>query len=111
MPDNILILGNIMSIIDISNGKLYIDTDKKSVLILGYSVHLTGSEFSILCAVAQNHGISKEGLMDGCFEGKALTAGNVAVHVYNINRKAKEITGRRFISGNRKYGYRIVEYI
>ena len=100
-----------MSIIDVSDGKLYVDTDKHTVLLLGYALHLTGSEFAILRTIVENYGISKQGLLDSCFEGKELTAGNIAVHVYNINRKAKEITGRRFISGNRKYGYKIVENI
>ena len=100
-----------MSIIDVSDGKLYVDTDKRVVLLLGYVLHLTASEFAILHTIVENRGISKQGLLDRCFEGKGLTEGNIAVHVYNINRKAKEITGRRFISGNRKYGYKVVHNI
>ena len=91
--------------------KLHIDAESESVLILGYRVHLTASEYAVLCAIAKDSGITTERLLFECFEGKDLKTVNIAVHVYNINKKAHEITGRRLITGNRKSGYKIVENI
>ena len=86
--------------------------DGRSALLLGYKLTLTKSEYIILSAIAsQNEPLSRERILELCFKDRALKPVNIGVHVYNINKKAADISGRKLVVGDRKHGYRIVENI
>ncbi len=90
-------------------GDCYIDTDSSNVYYLGYNLNLSGNEFKIFCSIAYNSPeyISAEKILRECFPNKYKTPGNVAVHVCNINRKARVIGGRGLIISKYKSGYRL----
>ena len=86
--------------------------DEKSILVIGNRVELTAMEYEIVkLLMTSEEGISAEDMINACFKHKDVSTGNVAVHVCNINKKVKRVTGRRFIEGDRKRGYKIVENI
>ncbi len=86
--------------------------DGRSALLLGYELELTKSEYIILSAIAHTEEpLSRERILELCFKGRSLKPVNVGVHVYNINKKASDISGRKLVVGDRRHGYRIVDDI
>ena len=91
---------------------LSLGDDEKSIILIGYRVSLTRHEYGIVKLLCDSsEGVSAESIIENCFKNKDSTVGNVAVHVYNINKKAQPITGRRLVVGDRKQGYKIAENI
>jgi DNA-binding winged helix-turn-helix (wHTH) protein len=58
-----------------------------------------------------NDKASTEEIVSKVFRGKEINEGNVAVHVCNINKKARAIGGRNIIVSDYGKGYRIAEFI
>ena len=86
--------------------------DEKSILVIGYRVELTATEHGIVKLLMESEdGMSAEDIIKACFKNKDSTKAGVAVHVCNINKKVARVTGRRFIEGDRRKGYKIVENI
>ncbi len=84
--------------------RLRIMNDGKSVLILGYRVAMTKTEYTILKALSE----SDKPISRKEFESKyGLTYSSIPVHISNINKKALPITGRKMIIGNRCENYEI----
>ena len=86
--------------------------DGKTIILIGYRVVLTRHEYGIVKLLYDDpEGVSAESIIEKCFKNKDITVGNVAVHVYNINKKAMPVIGRRLVVGDRKQGYIIAENI
>ena len=95
-----------------SNQRFYIDTDNSYAVLLGYIMKLTKSEFAILKHIDEGEGfVSASQLLEGALADKGITLGNIAVHVCNINKKAKAISGRPLIKVRRFKGYRLSDRI
>ena len=92
--------------------QFYIDSDNGYAVLLGYIMPLTKTEFSILNRVARaEEYISAEAIQAEILDGRNITLGNIAVHICNINKKAKRISGRDLIKTRRYKGYKISEVI
>lgn len=95
-----------------NNNLFYIDEEKKYAVLLGYVMPLTATEFAVLRIISEGEDyVGAEDIALRVFAGKTLTSGNVAVHVCNINKKAKTIGGRRLIAWRRYKGYKLSEKI
>lgn len=72
---------------------------------MGYKLKLTKSEYTVLKVLAQNVATplssEKISLATGC----EISPKNVAFHVHNINKKAKNISNRILIKNIAKIGY------
>lgn len=92
---------------------LAINKENNSVLYLGYTLALSPTEFSVLCAIAESERPLRRSELLRVLPSKneALTSGNVSVHVSNINRKAKIIGGRTLILHSRSLGYSLSEFL
>ncbi len=86
--------------------KLRLNDDGRSALVLGYRVELTAAEYEILRILSSSEAAIHKS--DICRQVEIKENG-LAVHIANINKKARPITGRRLIEGNRKAEYRISE--
>ena len=74
-----------------------------AVYLLGYELRLTPSERLILASVAEGGATTAE-LLSVITHLRIVGVSNVAAHISSINKKAKQIGGRRLIvSRNRKY--------
>ena len=92
--------------------KLYIDEEQNCVILLGYIMRLTKTELALLKHMIRIDGyITSVSLVERVLVGKTLTDGNIAVHVCNINKKSKAISGRSIIKTCRFKGYKIAENI
>ncbi len=76
--------------------RLRIMNDGKSVLVLGYRVTMTNTEYTILKALSE----SEKPISRKEFEADyGLTYSSIPVHISNINKKAFPITRRKMIIG------------
>ena len=81
----------------------HLTIENERVFLLGYELCLTPSEKKILSVVADG-GATSEELLEVVTHLRHIDIGNIATHVATINKKAKQIGGRRLIvSKNRKY--------
>lgn len=87
---------------------LHINEAEGYAVLLGYKMPLTASEFKILFILTPHiieykEGMSTSDLMTS-FSDKDIRNSNITVHICSINKKAKEIGGRRLITfTNGKY--------
>lgn len=78
---------------------LYIDTDKKEVFYRGYRLILTKCEYYILLAIyLSEQYIGADALVKTLDSFKDTGNTSVAVHVFNINSKTKNIDGKKLIN-------------
>lgn len=81
---------------------------KNSYLLLGYELILTPSEHRILTFLCERSDWQPAGLIA---ELTGVSASSITVHVSHLNKKAKQISGRVLICGNRKNEYKLTENI
>lgn len=83
------------------------------VLFLGYELKLTTTERAILRFLVQESGrdVAVDEITESCLGDTHLKESNVATHISQINRKAREIGGRNMISSPSPHFYRIKKYI
>ena len=94
------------------NSSLFRVNEDSSMFLLGYTIRLTPMEHKVICLLYQNQdGISTQQMASLLFSDKDISKRNIAVHICNINKKAKRISGRVLIKGNRRYGYKISDNI
>ena len=89
---------------------LHIDRDGGKVFYLGYHLELSKREFTILARIAEKSDevLGTRELYEELFAGeKEMILKNITVHIFNINRKAREIGGRTLIEFSRAGGYKI----
>ena len=89
---------------------LHIDRDAGKVFYLGYQLELSKREFTILARIAEKSDevLGTRELYEELFAGeKEMILKNITVHIFNINRKAREIGGRTLIEFSRAGGYKI----
>lgn len=83
-----------------------------SIIILGYKVKLTKTEYDILKLVWESNGyVTAECIIEKCLLHKDVTRGDVAIHIHNLNKRIEGVTARRLIVGVRRKGYKIVDDI
>ncbi len=86
--------------------------EDNSIIVIGYRVRLTASEYKILKLIhSSDRGLSAEEIIEGCLKHKDITRGNISVHIHNINKKVHPVTQRKLVASDRINGYKIVEYI
>ena len=91
---------------------LFLNHETKEAIYLGYDMGLTASEFRLLFALYESkRTCTAEELLALLSCKKPLARGNVAVHVCNINKKARWIGGRNLILGEDHQGYRLTEHL
>ena len=91
---------------------LHIDRAAEEVIYLGYRLKLSKREFMILARIADKSDevLGTRELYEDLFAGeKEMILKNITVHIFNINRKAREIGGRTLIEYSRSGGYKISE--
>ena len=81
---------------------------KNSYLLLGYELILTPSEHRILTFLCERSDWQPAGLIS---EVTGVSASAITVHVSHLNKKAREISGRALICGNRRNEYNLTESI
>lgn len=89
---------------------LHIDRAAGEVIYLGYRLKLSKREFMILARIADKSDevLGTRELYEDLFAGeKEMILKNITVHIFNINRKAREIGGRTLIEFSRSDGYKI----
>jgi len=94
------------------NELLLIDREAETVIYLGYPLMLTKREFTVLNLIIDHkEGISSQELLTAISPKKNIGIGNIAVQVFNINKKAKKIGGRNIIIERRSDGYMLTQYM
>jgi len=93
------------------NSLLDFDRKENKVYYIGYDMKLTRAEYEILAYLDENDEASVEELASRLSWNREIGLGNVAVHVCNINKKAKIIGGRNIIESDYGKGYKIGEFI
>ena len=95
----------------VKNPQLAISPDKNKTYLIGYRLKLTKTEHKILLLLSSNadRSFSAAGIshLISPISEKPMSANNLAVHVFGINKKASLITGRPLILNSRKEGYRL----
>ncbi len=92
------------------NELLIIDKESETVIYLGYPLKLTKREFAVLNLIIDHkEGISSQELLAFISPKKNIGIGNIAVQVFNINKKAKKIGGRNIIIERRADGYMLAQ--
>lgn len=88
-----------------SDPRLYISHNRNDSRLLGYMLELTSSEHRILLLLASfpNCIFSTDEICKLCFGG--AKASSIKVHVCNINKKAKALSGRKLINSYRPQSY------
>ncbi len=90
----------------------YLYGDGKTAFLLGYKLVLTNTEYLILSVVSSSESpISRSEIENACFENLGTGRTTVAVHISNINKKARRISGRRLVVTDKKGDYMISETI
>ena len=85
---------------------------ENSIIILGYKVKLTRTEYDILKLVWESDGyVTSERIIEKCLAHKDVTRGDVAIHIHNLNKRIEGITARKLVVGVRQKGYKIVDDI
>ena len=89
----------------IKHNQLYIAENENVVILLGYELNLTKTEYQILKALAENGDSPLSNEQISSVTGLNLSKENLAFHVFNINHKAKFIGNRILIKNIAKIGY------
>ncbi len=82
--------------------------DGRSALILGYRISLTSSEYKILDILTKAKSPISRKELEVEYN---MTYSSIPVHISNINKKARPITGRKLIEGNGCEKYEISKTI
>ena len=77
------------------------------VLLLGYPLSLSETEYGILCSLCREHPSPLS--IDSLATEHSLSANGVAVHICTLNKKAARISGRRLIVFDG--GYRLNKFM
>ena len=85
--------------------KIFIDYDNCAIYYLGYRLHLTKSEFSVLKVIIENDPRTHTASDISNLCERNITPKSVLFHVHNINKKAFSIGKRVLISNKIKIGY------
>lgn len=87
---------------------LTVDEEIEKILLLGYELKLSPTEFEILNIIFDERPIPAPLILEKL--KKPTTQKSLSVHISSINKKAFDITGRKFIS-NTALGYRFAKYL
>jgi DNA-binding response OmpR family regulator len=82
---------------------LYVDMINKAVFYRGYRLPLTRTEYYVLLAIYQSEDcVGSEALLSAIDSFRDIGNGNVAVHIFNINSKTRNIDGSKLIKHTKK---------
>ena len=96
----------------LSAGDLRLDEDRRAAAYQGQEVHLTRTEYAILKLLMQNPGqvIPKSRLLDRISEDTPdCTESSLKIHVSNLRKKLRQISGRDYIEAVWGIGFRLAE--
>ena len=89
----------------ICNKHLYVSKEENSVILLGYKLNLTKTEYLIIKALAQDSSSPLSAQQIASLTELEISKENIAFHISNINKKAKCISNRLLIKNITKLGY------
>ena len=89
----------------IKHNQLYLAEDENEVILLGYKLELTKTEYQIIKILTKNGNYPVSAEQISIETGMDLSKENVAFHISSINRKAKFIGNRILIKNISKIGY------
>ena len=89
----------------IKYNQLYIAEDENQVILLGYKLELTKTEYQIIKILIKNGNSPVSAEQFSIETGMDLSKENVAFHISSINRMAKFIGKRMLIKNITKIGY------
>ena len=96
----------------LSFGELRLDTVSRSVTVQDIDIRLTRTEFAILRVLMANpaQAVSKSVLLDRiAADTPDCTESSLKIHVSNLRRKLREISGRDYIEAVWGIGFRLAE--
>ena len=94
-----------ITVTDLKYKHLLISGNENLIILLGYKLNLTKTEYLILKALIKNPStpLSAEDISEEiCF---ILSKENLCYHISNINHKAKTISNRLLVKNIAKIGY------
>lgn len=85
--------------------QLYVGSTKNDVFYLGYPLSLTDTEFAIvrILALLCGNTLNPSQLSEYC--SLSGDKKSIALHIHNINRKARTIGGRNLVKNHKNQGY------
>ena len=93
---------------DVYREKIALRNDGKSILVCNYRIELTQGEYTLVSLlVNKREWTSRKDITSET----GLNASSIPVHVANINKKARSVSGRKLLEGNRSGDYRLSENI
>ncbi|MGM9631974.1 MAG: winged helix-turn-helix domain-containing protein [Eubacteriales bacterium] len=84
---------------------LHLGKTQRDVLYLGYPFKVTAREYQILKLLCENRGKELTALQMASLLCGEMSEKNVVYHIFNVNRKSKELGGRELIKNKAKIGY------
>ena len=88
--------------------KIALRNDGKSILVCNYRIGLTQGEYALVAFLVNK----KEWTSPKDITSETgLNASSIPVHVANINKKSRSVSGRKLLEGNRSGDYRLSENI
>ncbi|MCM1025640.1 MAG: response regulator transcription factor [Roseburia sp.] len=94
----------------LSVGDLTLDTDTRQLLVQGFPVHLTRTEFALLKKLMRNPArpISKSALLeDISLDTPDCTESSLKIHISNLRKKLREADGKDHIESVWGIGFRL----
>ena len=88
--------------------KIAVKNDGKSILVCNYRIELTQGEYALVSLlVNKKEWTSRKDITNET----GINASSIPVHVANINKKVRSVSGRKLLEGNRNGDYRVSENI
>ncbi len=88
--------------------KVALKNDGKSILVCNYRIELTQSEYALVSLlINKKEWTAREEIANNV----GISSSSIPVHVANINKKARSVSGRKLLEGNRSGEYRISDNI
>ena len=88
--------------------KIALRNDGKSILVCNYRIGLTQGEYALVAFLVNK----KEWTSPKDITSETgINLSSIPVHVANINKKARSVSGRKLLEGNRSGDYRLSENI
>lgn len=93
--------------------EISVDTDGRGVQVSGQTVHLTRTEYAILKLLMQNSAqvVTRSALLDRiCEDTPDCMESSLKVHISNLRRKLKTVTGKDYIEAVWGIGFKMRDH-
>lgn len=84
---------------------LHLGKNNRDVLYLGYPFKVTAREYQILELLCKSRGKELSAEQIASLLCGEMSEKNVVYHIFNLNKKSKELGGRELIKNKAKIGY------